>query len=295
MDILKAEIESSYTKIYTRLYTRAIIIKLVSFIILFSAAFWYIRVNNLLPDYKLEADLRSIPTLFGAGNLIFSVIGGFIIQTQWSKWSSLVEATRGEITALRQLFVLAHHFPVHERNEIRFKIYLYLRDYIEASDMKNFTSHDAFMKRSEEVDNALYKLEDKIFNTTKKYQDIGQYAFGYLTRAMEFREQKLQNTAQRLPQGIRLFISFATGSVIIGSLFVPFVSVGYNYYFALVVGLLAYGIYLIIDDFDHPYRPGNFVLHAGLHQRLLGEIKEKLQEYHFDIDKAEQKEVAEAI
>ena len=137
MDILKAELESSYAKLSTRLYARAIIIKLILFIVVFSAAFWYIRLHNLLPDYKLEADLRSIPALFSAGNLIFSVICAFIIQAQWSKWDKLVDANRGEINIMRQLYILAHHFPKGEMNEIRYHIYSYLKTYIEASNVQD--------------------------------------------------------------------------------------------------------------------------------------------------------------
>jgi hypothetical protein len=292
MELVKTELLANTAKIYDQLYTRNVIIKLLLFIAGFSAVFFFVRTNNILPDYKLEADRLSIPALFSAGNLIFSIISAFIIQAQWSKWDRLIDANRGEITMLRQLFILVHHFPKEEMNEIRFHIYRYLKIYIETSDVKDYK---VLLTRSRDVDNALIKIEDAMFNATKKYPDIGQMAFSYLTRAMEFREKKIQNVNQHLPRGMRVFIVFATFSLIFGSLFVPFNSIGFNYYFTLVVALLAFGVLIIIEDFDHPYRPGSFVLTVNLYKILLDEIQAKLELRGFDIKKAEAKETTETI
>ena len=266
------------------MYARSLIARIVIFILAFSLLFWFIRLNNILPDYKLSEDLKSIPILFGAGNLIFSVIAAFIIQVQWHKWDTLIDANRGEISMLRQLFIIAHHFPKKEMNEIRFYIYNYLKTYVEATVGKPYSE---LITRSASVDTALVQIEDKMFEVSKKYPDVGPLAFGYLTRAMEYRELKIQNGNQSLPQGIKFYILFATASVIIGTLFVPFTNESYNFYFALVVAALAFGVYLIIDDFDHPYRPGNYVLTEKLYKTLMVEIRAKLGLRGFDIEKAE--------
>lgn len=287
MEIVKAEILQNTAKIYERLYTRSIILKIILFIALFSAIFWSVRTNNLLPDYKLEADRFAIPALFGAGNMIFSIISAFIIQAQWTKWDRLIEANRGEINMLRQLFILAHHFPKDEMNHIRFQIRQYIKTYIETSSTKDYK---VLISRSKEVDNALIRIDDSVFNATKKHPDVGHLVIGYLTSAMEYREKKIQLTNQRLPWGIKLYVYGATYSVIIGSLFVPFNYLGYNYYFTLVVALLAFGVLIIIDDFDHPYRPGSFVLTVRLYKILLDEIEAKLRLHGFDMKKAEAEE-----
>jgi hypothetical protein len=287
MEIVKAEILSKTAQIYDRLYTRAIVFKVVIFAAVFSALFFYVRTNNLLPDYKLEADRFAIPSLFGAGNLIFSIISAFIIQAQWTKWDRLVDANRGEINMFRQLFILAHHFPKHEMNEIRYYIYNYLKIYIDASDTKN---QKILASRSKAVDNALVKIEDSVFNASKKHPEIGQMVMSYLTRAMEFREKKIQLVNQKLPWGIKVFVYGATYSVIFGSLFVPFNYIGYNYYFTMVLAMMAFGVLLIIEDFDQPYRPGSFVLTVRLYRILLDEIRAKLEQRGFNVEEAEEKE-----
>jgi hypothetical protein len=261
-----------------------VIIKLTLFFISFSLFFWLTHFFNILPEYKLEEDLRSIPTLFAAGNFIYSIVAAFIIQVQWHKWDKFTESNTGEVNMLRQLFVVAHHFPVKERNIIRFNIY----HYTDVMITESLGKKDKDLRyRYKAVDDALLMLEYNIFLLSPKHPDIGPLAFGYLTRAMEYREQKLQNANQRLPLSLRAFIIFATIVVIFGSLFLPFTNVVYSYYFTAVLGFLAFGVYLIIDNFDHPYRP-----HASLaiYKLLKTEIKTKLEEYSFDFEKAEKHE-----
>jgi hypothetical protein len=284
MDVLKTEIASKGAQLYSRIYARAIVIKLILFIIVFSVLFLYIRMHNIIPTYKIEEDLRSIPVLFGAGNFIYSIFTGFIVQTQWTKWDRLIEANRGEITMMRQLFIFAHHFPKDEMLELRYHIYNYVKTYIAASEIKDYKQ---LTTRSRAVDDALIKIDDSMFKILKKYPDRSSMATGYLTRAMEYRERKIQLSNQRLPMGIKLFVYFATFSIIFGSLFMPFNSIGLNYYFTLVIGFLAFGVYLIIEDFDDPYRPGNFVLSVGLYRNLRDEFKAKLTQRGFNVEKAE--------
>jgi hypothetical protein len=269
------------------MYARTVVIRIVTFIVAFTVLFWAVRLSNILPQAKLNADIRSIPTLFGVGNFLFSIISGFIIQAQWRKWDILMDATRGEVSTLRQLYVVAHHFPVRERNDIRFYIYRYLDTYVKVNTSKG----KDLTFRSKKIDDALIKVEDTMFEVSKRSPDIGTLAFTYLTRAMEYREIKLQSSTHKLPTPIRMFLFFATASVIIGSLFLPFHDLMFNYYFTLIVALLAFGILLIVDDFDHPFRPGIYYLSVDAYRHLRTEIKNKLEYYAFDFEKAEAKEL----
>ncbi len=201
-----------------------------------------------------------------------------------------MDATRGEVSTLRQLFIVAHHFSVKESNDIRFHIYRYLDTYCKVST--NAKGKD-LLYRSRKVDEALMRIEDTMFAVSKRNPDVGNFAFTYLTRAMEYREIKLQSSVHRLPLPIRVFLIFATGSVIVGSLFMPFINLIYNYYFTLIVASLAFGIIMIVDDFDNPFRPGIYYLSVDAHRELLNEIHSKLEYYAFDFKKAEKKELVE--
>ncbi len=267
------------------MYVKSIIIKLILFVVAFTILFWTVKINNVLPRSSLNADMQSIPVLLGLGNFLFSIISGFVIQQQWRKWDILMDASRGEVSMLRQLYIVAHHFPVKERNAIRFHIYRYLDMLIKSRQSKNLHL------RSKKVDEALIRIEDTMFSVSKRYPDIGNFAFTHLTRAMEYRETKLQSSSHRLPMAIRVFLFFATGTVIVGSLFLPFVNLYYNYYFALVAASIAFGILLIVDDFDHPLQPGIYYLSADAYKSLRDEIRSKLEYYAFDFNKAEAREL----
>ncbi len=272
------------------MYARSVVIKLVIFVVGFSLLFWAVRMSNILPQARLSNDIKSIPVLFGVGNFLFSIISGFVIQAQWHKWDILMDATRGEVSTLRQLFIVAHHFSVKERNDIRFHIYRYLDTYCKVSSNAKGKN---LLYRSRKVDEALMRIEDTMFAVSKRNPDVGNFAFTYLTRAMEYREIKLQSSVHMLPLPIRVFLLFATGSVIVGSLFMPFANLMYNYYFTLVVASLAFGIIMIVDDFDNPFRPGIYYLSVDAHKELRNEIRSKLEYYAFDFKKAEKKEIAE--
>lgn len=270
------------------MYARSVIIKLVIFIVAFTLLFWIVRLSNILPQAKLNNDIKSIPTLVGMVNFLFSILSGFVIQAQWRKWDILMDATKGEVSTLRQLYIVAHHFPPSERNNIRFHIYRYLDTYIKVNT--TMTGKDLTF-RSKKIDDALIRVEDTMFAASKKYPDIGNFAFTYLARAMEYREIKLQSSAHGLPLPIKIFLFFATAAVIIGSLFLPFHDLMFNYYFTLIVASLAVGIILIVDDFDHPFNPGIYYLSVDAYRHLRNEIKNKLEYYAFDFKRAEAREL----
>src|SRR5437016_1432188 len=105
---------------------RTVALKITVFIFLFTILFFSIRDFNLLPSNTLSANLNSIPWLFSAISLIFSIISGFVIQSQWHTWNELTDASHGELTMLRQLKSIAAHFPQDSTNKIRHGICSYL-------------------------------------------------------------------------------------------------------------------------------------------------------------------------
>jgi hypothetical protein len=175
---------------------------------------------------------------------------------------------------LRQLHIVAHHFPEKMKNEIRLKIYKYLTILIKES-----TVNYKWEARAKSVEKELSDLEDTIYVALKEYPVAGQIAFGFLTRAIEFREIKLQVGSHHLPTGLRIFLIFSTFCAVFCSLFIAFPSFFYNYLFVLIFGLLAYGVYQLIDALDHPYLPANWPVTIEIYKELKKDIKEKLPSY----------------
>ncbi|HEY4032795.1 MAG TPA: hypothetical protein VGL94_02385 [Ktedonobacteraceae bacterium] len=252
------------------MFFKTISFRLFAFISLFSGMFFIIKIFNLLPSLNLQNNLNSIPWLFSAISIIFSIISGFVIQSKWHTWDELIDAIRGELSSFRQLHIMAHHFPNEVTDTIRQQICHYLEVFInESRKQQNLGG------RSVEIENALYDLEDTIFNARRADPESGAMAFNILRDCMTYREHRLQNSAHKLPLGIHVFMISATTAMIFSSLFIGVDMLLYDYIFTLIIGLLSYGIYLVIDDLDHPYRPGNWHLKADEYEELFEEVKKE--------------------
>lgn len=259
---------------------RIIFVKLIGFFALFNLLFFCIRFFNLLPPVKLIENNASLPWLFSAIELIFSIISGFIIQSKWSTWNALIDATHEELSSLRELHILSHHFSINIHNKITEKICNYLTLIIQESE-KNMTLDE----RSEKVDRAIFDLEESIFGIDySQHPNIGAMSFDLMRKVMEYREKRLQNILHSLPLGVKVFIIFATITSIFTSLFIGVASIAYDYLFTSIIALLTYGIYLLIDDLDHPYRPGQWHLSMKGYKRVLQEIKNDQWQSNLDID-----------
>ncbi len=249
---------------------RLILIRLVIFLLIFNICFFVVRFFNLLPSVKLIENNASLPWLFSAIGLIFSIISGFVIQSKWSTWNELIDATHGELNSLRQLHILSHHFLPKIGVKIRKKITEYLNLIIYESE-KNINLD----QRSEDIDKALFALEETIFDIDySEHPNIGAMSFDLIRKCTEYREKRLQNILHKLPLGVEIFIIFATGATIFSSLFIGVASLAYDYLFTSIIALLAYGIYLLIDDLDHPYRPGQWHLSIEGYKKVLKEVAE---------------------
>jgi len=249
---------------------RIVFVKIVVFFIIFNVLFFSIRLFNLLPPVKLLENNASLPWLFSAIELIFSIISGFIIQSKWSTWNALIDATHEELSSLRELHVLSHHFSKPVQEMIKSKICNYLSIIVQEGE-----NHMDLDHRSAEVDKAIFQLEETIFGIDySQHPNIGAMAFDLVRKCIEYREKRLQNILHRLPLGVKIFIIFATFAGIFTSLFIGVASLVYDYLFTSIIALLSYGIYLLIDDLDNPYRPGQWHLSMKGYKKVLRELQD---------------------
>ena len=81
--------------------------KFAAFLLAFSLLFAFLRINSKYEQALLMADLEDIggiPWLYSAVCLIFSILAGFLIQSQWGHWNTLIGAVKGEVSTLHQLW-----------------------------------------------------------------------------------------------------------------------------------------------------------------------------------------------
>lgn len=245
-----------------------VFLKLFIFVIAMTVVFVLIRYFGLLP----QSPNLYIPWLFSAIALIFSIISGFVIQSKWQTWNELIDASHGELSSLKQLHMLANHFPEPIQKMIRSKIHNYLRLVIKESK-----SEANLENRSESVEKAIYDLEETVLDIDyKEHPNIGALAFDLVRKSLEFREKRLQNLSHKLPFGVKLFTLNAITAVIFASFFIGEDNRIFDYIFTLIISMLAYGIYLLIDDLDNPYRPGQWHLKNDGYVNLYEEVGEYL-------------------
>lgn len=248
---------------------RSIGLRLTIFILGFSFILFFIHYFNILPLESLHKNIDAIPWLFSAVSIIFSIISGFVIQSKWHTWDELIDATHGELSSFRQLHILSHHFSEPIQLTIKNEICNYLSIMIDESKI-----NPDLNIRSERVEAAIYKLEETVFDIDyAQHPNIGEMAFDLVRKCMDYRERRLQNIAHKLPLGVKIFVMFATAFMIFSGLFIGVTNQIYYYLFTFIIALLSFGIYLLIDDLDHPYRPGQWHLKIDDYIYLLDEIR----------------------
>lgn len=257
------------------MYLHLPITKIILFAIGFSIIFYIVRAEGAIPADIVQEDFRSVIPLFSGITVVFSIISGFIIQAQWHKWDTLIDAARDEINMLRHIYVMAQNFPAAPREKLRNSIEHYLVTLIESSQSK--TKHNG--TRSKKVDEAMYEVERNVFQVLDKYSQTGMGVFMLFNKAMESRETRIHNASYRLPVMLKALVVLMTIIMIAASFFIFFNNVWFEYVFRLILALMAYTIYLIVDDLDDPFRPGNWQLKFKGYKELLHEIQENKKKH----------------
>lgn len=250
-----------------------IYLKIVIFIFCFTLMYFGLHAFHIIPLREGVDVQNNLPWLFSVIGIIFSIISGFIIQSKWQTWNELIDATHGEISTLKQLYMLSNHFSFSVQKMIRKDIIHYLESIISEA-----TIGQSEEGRSEKVENAIYKLEETVLDIDySQHPNIGSLAFDLVRKSLEFREKRLQNATHTLPPGVRLYIISATFSIIFASFFIYISNFYLDVTFTLMIGFLAYGLYILIDDLDHPYRPGHWQLTKDEYVTLLKVIEKNTE------------------
>jgi hypothetical protein len=87
------------------------------------------------------------------------------------------------------------------------------------------------------------------------------------------RNKRIFQSRSHIPKILKYILIFADVIMIILSLFIGVRNPLLDYIFTLSIGVLAYAIYLVIDDLDSPFRPGAWHLSPNEYKVLLETIK----------------------
>jgi len=87
------------------------------------------------------------------------------------------------------------------------------------------------------------------------------------------RNIRIYQGGSHIPHILKNMLIFTDILLIILSLFIGVKNPWLDYVFTLSIGVLAYIIYIVIDDLDNPFRPGAWHLSPKEYQTLLDSIR----------------------
>lgn len=248
-----------------------IVNRIVVFALLFSTLFFVIRFFHILNVDVLSANIEGVGWLYSIIGLIFGVTSAFVIQSQWNNWDNLVNAIRSEVNGLRQLLLFSAHVSDEDHQN---SVTLSIKNYLEKV-IKNWR-HNGKIKGSEEVEEAIEEIQEEMYDLFRKHAALSSVAYNLFSNILVLRDHRLHYSSRQLPRTLSILLTFATILLIGLSLFMPVRTLWLDYIFTLGTAMLAFLIYLVIDDLNHPRRPGSWHVTEDAYKKLLKEIEKKL-------------------
>ena len=249
-----------------------LISKIILFLLIFSSAFWLIRTADhgkiVLMDLQ---DLGGIPWLYSSICLIFSILAAFTIQKEWENWNELSSAIRGETETIRELWLWSRHVSAETHASIVHGLENYLSVILtEWSSMEQ-------AERSEAGDRILEMLRKTIKELGEKTEK--SHFLQLFNELIRYRSKRADHSLSHIPHVLKNTIIFTDILLIVLSLFIGVRNPWIDYIFTVSIGVLAYTIYVVIDDLDNPFRPGSWHLTFHDYAILLNKIKEEKEDH----------------
>ncbi|MCL5010984.1 MAG: hypothetical protein M1127_02110 [Patescibacteria group bacterium] len=242
--------------------------KIAQFVLAFSGLFYFIRITGHYYDKKIVlADLGGVPWLYAALGTLFAVLAGFVIQKEWENWNNLQDSVKGEVGALRELFLWSTHFP--EAVRTRFK--QAISDYLRVMSSGGLWQSEQ-RKKSQAIEQSLCDLREGIFEIFQAHNQFMPTTFSTFSKLLENRENRLRYGSHHTPKSIKNFIFAGVLLLSLLSFFIGIKNMYLAYVFDLSVALMAFILYLIANDLDNPLLPGSWHLTAADYQDLFEEI-----------------------
>ena len=240
--------------------------KTVTFALVFSVVFFVLHTadsTEMIIGADLD-DLGGVPWLYSAVCLIFSILAGFIIQHEWDQWNGLVEAVNGEVSTLQHLWLWSQHVP-----DLRTSMHEALRQYLTVTIQDEWGSDT--QSESETAQKSLAMVWETVAALPPS-SSLVMPATAIVGDLLRHREHRLHSGQRRMPPILKMTVGFADGLVIVLSLFVGVKHLWLDYLFTLSIALLTYVVYLVVDDLDHPLRPGIWHVTAKRYEHLLAKL-----------------------
>jgi len=246
-------------------------IKIILFLLIFTLGFYLLRTQGQYVYYNVEtliADLGGLVYLYSTVGIIFAIFAAFVILSETERWNSLIDAVKGEVGELNELWLWSRHLSENLKADFNNDIKRYLESLIEEEWNKSEGG-----QKSLKIEKILNSLYNNIYRTLKETPNLMSEGFSTLTALMKYREKRIHYASFHLPKILKSTLLFSDILLIILSLLIGVHNPWLDYLFVVSIAALGYVIYLLVDDMDNPTRPGGWHITTSDYQELLARIK----------------------
>jgi hypothetical protein len=240
--------------------------KIIAFILLYSFAFYLYRTSDYYNSYRLLiSNADTIP--YSTIGLIFGILAAFIIQKEWEKWGSLVDAVKGENSALYEMWLWSERLLPQKKQEVRQLIKEYLAIIISEGWEKTEKG-----ETSDELDAVIKKMHNNASDLNKSQPISSSFFFALVGNIMNFREKRILYGSSHMPEILLWTFRFTTFLMISLCPFIAVKTIELHYIFSISIALLSYILYLVAYDMDNPLKPGGWHLTTSDYKKLLDKL-----------------------
>lgn len=241
--------------------------KLIPFLVVFFAIFYFIRTSDEYNIRVLVANSDGLPWLYAVVGTVFGILAAFVIQKEWGKWDALTDAVRGEVDGLEKLYLWSSHFP----EKIRNKIHGYIKSYLDLVIREGW-SYSKKGEKSPEIEEIIVGLNASIYEIFDEAPQLVPTAFALLSNILGHRSSRLEYSREHMPPLLKNTLQFSAFLLIGLSMFIAVKDIWLAFLFTASIASLAYSIFLVLIDLDNPLEPGDWHITTRDYKALLEKI-----------------------
>ena len=254
--------------IYVKSLAMSFLFQILLFFILFTLSFIGLRMIPGMDMKSLISSSEGAGWLYSEIGLIFGVLAAFTIQAQAKEWDELLSSIRKEVNNLRRLFWLSYHLSSSTDTE---KLQKCIRDYLDMVVHEEWKDIDTG-RRSPKLESAIRVLQEEVFTFSESNPTYSPTATALVRSIFESREERIFQSAKRIPLLLKATIYVGAFMMIALSCFIGVANIWIDFVFTGSIAFLIILIVMVIEDLEHPYRPGNWHITQEAYHMLLDEM-----------------------
>lgn len=243
-------------------------LKLLHFLTIYFIPFYFIRIIEIIPVEILKINTEGTAWIYSAMATIFGMVSAFIIQNQWNRWDNLLNATKGELHSIKELYLISRLLKNKNKNQLKNELVTYL-NCLNNEKWKQVEKGEI----SKEIEIIMLNIQRHIFDISDDEVKFSKEIIRTFGKLKSYRNNRLRYGSEHLPLILDIIITFSTYLIIILSIFIYIPNIYMQILFTLSISLFSFLIYTMIKDLNHPYKPGNWHLAKADYSKLLEEIK----------------------